>query len=116
MAFTRSRVRPGSNISGATFATPSRPGIWGYARFQNGDTITWRQYYGNPVGKLNVEVPFDTVAARKGWDDPHPEVNRFAFIPKGQAPQYSFGPSFLFTPLKWWKSPQSGVEYPWWGK
>ena len=90
--------------------------FWGYARFQNGDTITWRQYYGNPVGKLNVEVPFDTVAARKGWDEPHPEVNRFAFIPKGQAPQYSFGPSFLFTPLKWWKSPQSGVEYPWWGE
>ena len=41
--------------------------FWGYARFQNGDTITWRQYYGNPVGKLHVEVPFDTVAARKGW-------------------------------------------------
>jgi len=90
--------------------------FYGYARFENGDAITWRQYYGNPVGKLDVEEPFDLTAAREAWNDPHPEVNRFAFIPNGQAPQYAFGPSFLFTPIKWWTSPDSGVEYPWWGE
>jgi hypothetical protein len=90
--------------------------FWGYARFDNGDTITWRQYYGNPSGVLAPEKTYDVEAARKAWDDPHPEVNRFAFIPKGQAPQYSFGPSFLFTPIKWWTSPESKVQYPWWGE
>lgn len=25
----------------------------GYARFKNGDAMTWRQYYGNPAGKLH---------------------------------------------------------------
>jgi hypothetical protein len=90
--------------------------FWGYARFDNGDTITWRQYYGNPVGKLTVDEPFDTAAARKAWNEPHPEVTRFAFIPKGQAPQYAFGPSFVYTPTKWWTSPESGAEYPWWGE
>jgi len=41
-------------------------------------------------------------------------VDRFAFIPKGQAPEYSFGPSFVFTPIKWWKSPKSRIDFPWW--
>jgi hypothetical protein len=90
--------------------------FWGYARSDNGDTITWRQYYGNPVGKLSPEVPYDTEAASKAWKDPHHEVNRFAFIPKGQARHYSFGPAFVFTPIKWWASPKSGAEYPWWGE
>jgi hypothetical protein len=90
--------------------------FWGYARFDNGDAFTWRQYYGNPVGKLDPEVPFDVKAAREAWDDPHPEVSRFAFVPKGEAPRYAFGPSFSFTPTRWWTSPDSGVEYPWWGE
>ena len=90
--------------------------FWGYARFDNGDTITWRQYYGNPVGKLAPEVPYDKEAARQAWNDPHPEVSRYAFIPKGQAPHYSFGPAFLFTPIKWWTSPKTAVDYPWWGE
>jgi hypothetical protein len=90
--------------------------FYGYARFDNGDVFTWRQYYGNPVGKLDSEVPFDVKAAREAWDDPHPEVSRFAFVPKGGTPRYAFGPSFLFTPTRWWTSPDSGVEYPWWGE
>jgi hypothetical protein len=90
---------------------------WGYARFDNGDTMTWRQYYGNPVGKLYAEDPFDIVAARKGWDDPHSEFNRFAFMPKGANPQFSFGAAALqFTPIKWWTSDESGVQYPWWSE
>jgi hypothetical protein len=88
--------------------------FWGYARFDNGDSFTWRQYYGNPSGVMTNDGPYDTKAARANWNEPHPEVNRFAFIPKGQAPRYSFGPSFLFTPIKWWTSPTTGVEYPWW--
>ena len=90
--------------------------FWGYARFDNGDTMTWRQYYGNPAGKLTPDVPFDVEAANESWNDPHPEVSRFAFIPKGQAPRYSFGPTFLFTPIKWWTSPETGVNVPWWGE
>lgn len=90
--------------------------FWGYARFDNGDAITWRQYYGNPVGNLDPEVPFDQKAAREAWDDPHPEVTRFAFIPSGEPAQYAFGPSFLFTPTEWWTSPDSSLQYPWWGK
>ncbi|MDB6017164.1 MAG: hypothetical protein JWR19_1653 [Pedosphaera sp.] len=90
--------------------------FWGYARFDNGDAITWRQYYGNPVGKLAMEIPFDKETAIKAWHDPRPEVNRFAFIPKGNPAEYAFGPTFLFTPIKWWTSPESGLEYPWWGE
>lgn len=90
--------------------------FWGYARFPDGNTITWRQYYGNPAGKSSSEQPFDLEAAIKGWSEPHPEVSRFAFIPKGQAPQYSFGPSFLYSPLKWWTSPTTGMKYPWYGE
>jgi hypothetical protein len=90
--------------------------IWGYARFENGDAITWRQYYGNPDGKLDITVPYDKEAAMKSWHDPHAEVNRFTFVPKGQPGEYSFGPSFQYTPIKWWDSPESGVQYPWWGE
>jgi CrtC N-terminal lipocalin domain len=90
--------------------------IWGYARFDNGDAITWRQYYGNPTDNLYPENPYNIQAAREAWNHPHPEVNRFAFIPKGKAGQYSFGPSFIFNPIKWWTSPKTGVEYPWWGE
>jgi hypothetical protein len=43
-------------------------------------------------------------------------MNRFAFLPKGKAPQFAFGPSFLFTPIKWWTSPKTGGEFPWWGE
>lgn len=87
--------------------------FWGYARFDNGDSFTWRQYYGDastPAGLAGAN------AAHPNWSEPHPEVSRFAFIPKGQAPEYSFGPSFLFTPIKWWTSPKTGVDYPWWGE
>lgn len=90
--------------------------FWGYARFDNGDSITWRQYYGNPSGKLSPEKIQDLEAIKLAWKDPHTEVNRFAFIPKGQAPQYSFGPSFVFTPIKFYTSPTSGIEFPWWGE
>lgn len=90
--------------------------FWGYARFDSGDAITWRQYYGNPAGKLDPDAIYDLSAEQKGWKDPHYGVDRFAFIPKGQAPEYSFGPSFVFTPIKWWKSPKSGVDFPWWGE
>ena len=65
---------------------------------------------------MTNEGPYDRKAARANWNEPHPEVNRFAFIPKGQAPHYSFSPSFLFTPIKWWTSPTTGVQYPWWGE
>jgi len=90
--------------------------FYGYARFDNGDAITWRQYYGNPSGVLDPQPKYDVAAARKAWDDPHPEVSRFAFVPHGQPPQYAFGPAFEFTPIKWWTSPVTGVQYPWWGE
>jgi hypothetical protein len=90
--------------------------FWGYCRFENGDTITWRQYYGNPSGLLEPTVPYDAKAAREAWNHPHHEVTRYAYIPKGKAPEYSFGPEFVFTPIKWWTSPKTNVEYPWWGE
>lgn len=90
--------------------------FWGYARLPNGDTMTWRQYYGNPGGELNVTIPFNATAANLGWTDPHIEQSRFAYIPQGQPPRYYFGPEFLFTPIKWWTSPESNVTYPWYGK
>jgi hypothetical protein len=76
--------------------------------------MTWRQYYGD----RSQDEPDPKIAHEKhtNWSEPHPEVSRFAFIPKGQAPQYSFGPSFLFTPIKYWTSPASGTDYPWWGE
>lgn len=91
--------------------------FWGYARFDNGDAITWRQYYGNPSGDLGIVKPFDEANALKSWKEAaHTEVNRFVFLPKGGKPQYFFGPSFVFTPTKFWKSPKTGVSFPWWGE
>ncbi len=66
----------------------------GYCRFDNGDTITWRRYYGNPSGELEPRVPYDVKAARESWNHSHHEVTRYACTPKGEAPEYSFSPSF----------------------
>lgn len=90
--------------------------FWGYARFPNGDAITWRQYYGSPAGIVPTSTTYNLTAAAMGWTDPHTEQNRFAFVPKGQQPQYAFGPEFVFTPTKWWKSPVTGNSYPWYGE
>jgi hypothetical protein len=90
--------------------------FWGYARFPNGDVITWQQHYGNLGGKLNAAVSFNAAATNFGWKDPHIEQNRFAFIPKDQPPQYTFGSEFVFTPIKWWTSLKSNITYPWWGQ
>ena len=55
MAFTRSRVCWFEHQWGNFRNTEQARYFWGYARFDNGDTITWRQYYGNPAGKLTSE-------------------------------------------------------------
>ena len=90
--------------------------FWGYARFPNGDTMTWRQYYDSPAGIVHATPTYNLTAAAMAWNASHVEQNRFAFIPKGQPPRYSFGPEFVFTPIKWWTSPVTGNSYPWYGK
>jgi len=90
--------------------------FWGYARFPNGDSFTWRQYYGSPAGVVTTTIPFNITAAMMGWDSPQIQQNRFAFVPKGQPPQYAFGPSIVYTPIKWWTSPITNMSYPWWGE
>lgn len=72
--------------------------FYGYCRLQNGDMFTWRQYYGS-----------------QGWLDPHVNVNRFQYITKDGRREHAFGPALRCTPTKFWKSPRTGKEYPWWG-
>jgi hypothetical protein len=73
---------------------------WGWARMGNGDILNWRTYRDSKTGKY---VPSDP-------------ANRFNVIRPDGTVQYYMGPAFVYEPLKWWKSPETGVEYPVYGK
>ena len=73
---------------------------WGWARMDNGDIMNWRTYRDSKTGKY---VPSDP-------------ANRFNVIKPDGTVQYYMGPSFVYEPQKWWKSPETGVEYPVYGK
>ena len=69
---------------------------WGWARMDNGDILNWRTYRDAKTGKY---VPSDP-------------ANRFNVIRPDGTVQYWMGSAFVFEPLKWWKSPETGVDYP----
>jgi len=74
--------------------------FWAWFRFNNGDVMTFRQYY-------------------KGEDfiDPHYNVNRHMFMDgETHKRSYAFGPSLKVIPSKMWTSPKSGKSYPWHGR
>jgi len=74
--------------------------FWGWFRFENGDTMTYRQYY-------------------KGEDfrDPHYNVSRYLFMDgKTHKRSYAFGQAFKIIPTTMWTSPKSGESYPWYGR
>jgi hypothetical protein len=89
---------------------------WGYARFDNGDAFTWRQYYDNPAGQMYPEQPYNLEAAKQAWQTPQYQQSRYAWLPAGGRPQYSFGPTVTYTPLEWWTSPTTGNVYPWYSE
>jgi hypothetical protein len=74
--------------------------FWGWARLDNGDIINWRTYRDVKTGEY---VPSDS-------------ANRFNVIRPDGTCQYFMGPAFTFEPTKNWKSPETGVEYPLYGK
>lgn len=74
--------------------------FWGWARMDNGDILNWRTYRDAETGKY---VPKDS-------------ANRFNVIRTDGTIQYFMGPAFTFEPTKSWKSPETGVEYPLYGK
>ncbi len=73
---------------------------WGWARMDNGDIMNWRTYRDVKTGKY---VPSDP-------------ANRFTVTRPDGTTQYFMGPSFVYEPQKWWKSPETGVDYPVYGK
>ncbi len=73
---------------------------WGWARMEDGDIMNWRTYRDSKTGKY---VPSDP-------------ANRFNVIKPDGTVQYYMGPAFVYEPLKWWKSPETGVDYPVYGK
>jgi predicted secreted hydrolase len=74
--------------------------FWAWFRFNNGDMMTFRQYYQAPE-----------------FLDPHYGVNRYMFI-NGETfrRSHAFGPSVKVIPSKMWTSPKSGKAYPWYGR
>ena len=74
--------------------------FWAWFRFENGDLMTFRQYYEG-----------------EDYRNPHYEVNRYLHM-DGQTFErsYAFGPSFKVIPSRMWTSPKSGKEYPWYGR
>ena len=74
--------------------------FWGWARMQNGDILNWRTYRDVKTGAY---VPSDS-------------ANRFNIIRPDGSVQYFMGPAFTYEPTKIWKSPETGVEYPVYGK
>jgi len=74
--------------------------FWGWFRFTNGDTMTYRQYYQG-----------------EEFNDPQYNVNRYLFMDgKTHQRSYSFGPAFKVIPSRFWTSPKSGKSYPWYGR
>lgn len=74
--------------------------FWAWFRFDNGDLMTFRQYYQG-----------------EEFRDPHYNVNRYLYM-DGETFEraYAFGPSFKVIPSRMWTSPKSGKSYPWWGR
>ena len=74
--------------------------FWAWFRFDNGDMLTFRQYYEG-----------------EDFRNPHYSVNRYLFM-DGQTFErsYAFGPSFKVIPSRMWTSPKSGKVYPWYGR
>ena len=72
--------------------------FWGWARMENGDILNWRTYRDVKTGKYV------------------PELNRFNVVYKDGRVQYWMGSAFTYEPSKIWKSPETGVEYPVYGK
>jgi predicted secreted hydrolase len=73
---------------------------WGWARMDDGRILNWRTYRD---AKTGAYVPEDS-------------ANRFNVIHPDGRVQYFMGPAFRFEPTKSWKSPDTGVEYPLYGK
>jgi hypothetical protein len=74
--------------------------FWGWARMDNGDILNWRTYRDVQTGDY---VPSDS-------------ANRFNVLRPDGSVQYFMGPAFTYEPTKQWKSPETGVEYPIYGK
>ena len=73
--------------------------FYGYARLVNGDSFGWRQYYEGP-----------------NFTQPHYDVGRFQYLHANGRREHAFGQAFKAEPMKWWTSPKTGRNYPWWGK
>jgi hypothetical protein len=74
--------------------------FWGWARMDNGDILNWRTYRDVKTGDY---VPTDS-------------ANRFNVLRPDGSVQYFMGPAFTYEVNKVWKSPETGVEYPIYGK
>jgi predicted secreted hydrolase len=74
--------------------------FWAWFRFDNGDCISFRQYYEG-----------------EDFRNPHYKVGRYVFMDGTTYKRsYAFGPSFKVIPTKMWTSPKSGKSYPWYGR
>jgi hypothetical protein len=73
--------------------------FWGWARLDSGEILNWRTYRDVSTGQY---VPSDP-------------ANRFNVVRPDGSVQYFSGPAFTYEPLKSWKSPVTGVEYPIYG-
>lgn len=71
--------------------------FWAWFRFENGDVMTFRQYYEG-----------------EDFRNPHYEVNRYLYM-NGETFErsYAFGPALKVIPERMWTSPNSGKIYPW---
>ncbi len=74
--------------------------FWSWFRFENGDMMSFRQYYEG-----------------ENFRNPHYDVNRYLYM-DGETleREYAFGPAFKLIPSRMWTSPKSGKQYPWWGR
>jgi len=74
--------------------------FWAWFRFENGDCISFRQYYEG-----------------EDFRNPHYNVGRYIFMDGATHKRiYAFGPGFKVIPTKMWTSPKSGKAYPWYGR
>jgi|GEM_PF-459569 len=74
--------------------------FWGWARMENGDILNWRTYRDVETGDF---MPDDS-------------ANRFNVVRPDGSVQYFMGPAFTFEPTGWWISPETGADYPIYGK
>lgn len=74
--------------------------FWAWFRFDNGDVISFRQYYEG-----------------EDFRNQHYNVGRYLFMDgKTYQRSYAFGDSIRVIPSKMWTSPKSGKSYPWYGR